>query len=407
MIARFAAAAAAVGVFLGSADAKADPMDPAVERLVVDPKCHATINPNTGRRTGAFGRFNDDPTAMRQLKRDTGSETCKPDHAAFKRLMNQWGAALLPTAMHSARTTGFGGFHFSIEGAFTKIDDSAEYWRLGTQGSRDPNTGQASIANNSPPGMLQVWSAKLRKSFGFGLEVTGAVGFMPDTSILHGGADVRLSLLEGFREGIGGIFPDVAVGGGVRTITGISAFQMTTAAVDVQISKPLPIADSSIITPWVGWQMGWILADSNLIDFTPGTDPVRYCNFDGVNVPGNPDTTREDKTPGADGQPSQQVFDGQPVCAGGSPLDFNNNAVFENARLERQRIMFGANYRYEMVMAGFQFITDIVDPADAQKGGDTTTIVTGPGQTDEVSDSEILADEDRQWTIVLELGTIF
>jgi hypothetical protein len=219
---------------------------------------------------------------------------------------------------------------------------------------------------------------------------------MPKTSIVSGGADVRLSLLEGFRSGIPGILPDIAAGGGVRTITGTPQMQLSIAAFDVQVSKPLPIADSSILTPWVGFQYLWIFGDSGLVDLTPSTDAINYCNFAGPNVPGNRD-------------PSKAVVDGQPVCRGGSPLDFNNNVVFDKARLERQRLLFGANYRYEMVMFGIEFITDIVDPADAQSGDDKTTVLVpgGGGQTVEQDDEETLKDEDRQWTIVLELGAMF
>lgn len=382
-------------------------MNPALERLVVDHRCHATALDSEGFPRDP-GQFQDDAATLRALRDATGRETCTPDHAAFKRLMNQWGMAFAPTAMHSARTVGFGGFHFSIEGAITKIDSDARYWRLGTQGPKDPTTGASSRINDSPANALQVWSLKLRKAFGFGLEITGAVGFMPDTSILHGGTDIRLSLLEGFREGVGGVLPDVAAGGGVRTITGVPTFQMTVASVDVQVSKPLPIADSSIITPWVGWQMVFIFADSNLVDLTPQTDPVGYCNFSGINVPGNPDTTRPDKTPGPGAeQPANQVFDGQPVCVGGSPLDFNNNVVFQKARFERQRLNFGLSYQYEMVQAGFQFMTDIVDPASAQVGGGNTTVIDENGETTQVSDKELLEGEDRQWTIVFDIGARF
>jgi hypothetical protein len=214
--------------------------------------------------------------------------------------------------------------------------------------------------------------------------MTGIVGFMPQTSILSGGADVRMSLLEGFRTGFAGILPDVAVGGGVRTITGTPEFQLTIASLDVQISKPLPIADSSIITPWVGYQYVWIFADSGLIDLTPATDAVQYCNYSGKNVPGNADTAKTVN--------GNQVYDGQPVCNGGSPLDFNNNAVFNKARIQRQRLIFGLNYRYEMVMFGGEFITDIVNPGDTQSKADMKAA---------------LKNEKRQWTIALELGTMF
>jgi hypothetical protein len=365
-----AATSALAVAFLASPGAVAEPMDPALDRLVLDSRC----------RTQS-GAFNDDAANLAALYADTGRAWCSADHAAFKKLMNQFGFAFAPSAMHSARTTGFGGFHLSIEGSVTEIDDGAEYWQRGTQGTRDQNANKFSIRNTDPVGVLTLYSAKIRKSFGFGLELTGVVGFMPKTSIVSGGADVRLSLLEGFREGIPGILPDIAVGGGVRTLTGTPQFQLTIAGLDVQISKPLPIADSSIITPWIGYQYIWIFGDSGLVDLTPGTDAIGYCNFAGTNVPGNTDPS-----------PSQVPNTGQPVCAGGSPIDFNNNQVFEKARLERQRLIFGVNYRYEMVMVGGQFITDIVDPEDAQNSDE---------------DKEILEGTPRQWTLVFEVGAMF
>ncbi len=371
MKARFAALAAGLLALSVAAAAAAEPMDPAMERLVLDSRCRTDL-----------GQYADQNAAA--LESATGAGWCLPDNAKFAKLINQYGFALAPTAMHSARTTGFGGFNFSIEADYTKISNNADYWHQGTQGAIDTSTNRASIVNNSPPSVLQLYSAKIRKSFGFGLELTGVFGFMPQTSILNGGADVRMSLLEGFRTGFAGILPDVAVGGGVRTITGISEFQLTTAGLDVQISKPLPIADSAVLTPWVGYQYLWIWGDSGLIDLTPATDAVQYCNFSGKNVPGNPDTNKQVN--------GNQVYDGQPVCQGGSPLDFNNNTVFKQVRLQRQRLIFGAKYRYEMVTFGGEFITDIVNPADAQSKSDMKAALQG---------------EKRQWTIALDLGTQF
>ena len=353
-------------------------MDPALERLVLIPQCHPG---------GAW----DDTTNPSWKPQPAGMETggafaCEPDHAAFKKLMSQYGFAFAPNAMHSARTTGYGGFHLSIEADYTSISSDESYWKLGTQGAVDPSNNASSTFNTSPQSLLQTYSLKFRKSFGFGLELTGLVGFMPKTSIISGGADVRMSLLEGFRTGVGGILPDVAVGGGVRTITGTPQFQMTVAGLDAQISKPLPIQDVQVLTPYVGYQYLWIFADSGLIDLTPTTDALRYCNYAGQNVPGNtdPDALKANAT--------QTRNDGQPVCNGGSPLDFNNNVVFRNARLERHRLIFGLNYRYEMVMLGGQFLIDAVPPADAQN---------------DEADKQILKDSERQYTLSFELGAMF
>lgn len=363
---RLAAFAAATLVASVSAVASAEPMDPALERFALpndaypDRNCH----PN--------GEWAGDATG------ETASPACKADDASFKRLISQYAFAFAPTAMHSARTTGYGGFHLSFQADYTSISSDKDYWRNGTRGAVDPSSKASSKQNGSPSSMLQLYSLKFRKSFGFGLEVAGLVGFMPKTSIISGGADVRLSLLEGFRTGIGGILPDFAVGGGVRTITGTPQFQITIASLNAVVSKPLPIQDSMVLTPYLGYQYLWIFGDSGLIDLTPGTDALRYCNYSGQNVP---------RAGGETGP-----YTGQPICNGGSPLDFNNNVVFKPARLERHRMLFGANYRYEMVMLGAQFLVDAVPPADAQNDD---------------ADAKILQGESRQYTLSFELGAMF
>jgi len=361
----------AVGSLLLSVSlaAQAEAMDLAIERLVE--------NGSSCLSADGAGRFE-----------PKGAQDCRPDNLAFKRLVNQLGFALAPTAMHSARTTGFGGFNIAFEASYTSLSSDADYWKRGTQGAIDPSTKQAATSNQSPASLLQQYSLKLRKGFGYGLELTGVVGFLPQTSLINGGVDVRLAVLEGFRTGVLGILPDVAVGGGVRTITGTPELQLTTVGLDVQISKPLVIADSSVLTPWLGYQYVWIFGDSGLIDLTPGTSAQGACNYGGQNVPGSPDPAKTHTNP--DGSVSN-VYDGQPICRGGSPRDFNNNAIFEPVRVHRQRLLFGLHYRYEMLLAGAQVITDLLSPADANSGQNAAD----------------LSGEKRQSTVVLELGAMF
>jgi hypothetical protein len=400
---------ATVGVLLAVGPASAgESLNPALGRLVLDHRCNAQglgLGASSGDSAHylggnptSIGRFNDNAADRAAYTANTGRDSCVPDDAAFRKLVNQLGFAFAPTAFHTARTTGFGGFQFSIEAVYTKIDNGADYWKLGTEGARDPNSDRASRFNAGPPGVIQTYSLRIRKAFGFGLEAATQVGYVPSTTILIGGADVRMSLLEGFRTGVGAIFPDVAVGAGVRTITGTEQLQLTTVGLDVQISKPLPLANQSVLSPWIGYQYLWIFGDSGLIDTTPATDPVGYCQTSGPNVPGNPDPGKR-----VSGTP---VYDGQPVCAGGSPIDFNNNVVFRPARLERQRLMFGLDYRYEMVTFGLEFITDLISPSDAQAGNDTITIPKG-NKTVTQSDKDTLADVPRQWSFVLQLGAMF
>lgn len=351
------AAAVASSVAMFAAEAAADTMDPALERLA--------LNQNgTGPCDYKLG----------------GATQCVPNNPAWFRLANQLGFALAPTAMHPARTTGFGGFVFSIEGAFTAIDNDAPYWQEGTRGTQDANTKRYSIRNSAPDPMLQVYMLKIRKGFPFGFELTGNVGYVANTSLMVGGADLRWSILEGFRKGIPGMLPDIAIGGSIRTTTGTPQMNLTVAGADGQISKPLPIADSGVLTPYVGYQWIRIFGDTGLIDATPNTDPLGYCGYAGSNSPGTPDPNKSG------------VYDGQPVCTnGGSASDFNNTFVFDPARITRHRIVAGLNYRYEALWLAGQFITDAVAPADANSGAEAAALEGTP----------------KQWTMAFEVGVAF
>lgn len=345
-------------------------MDPALERLVLNPDCHTQGGAARG--------------------------VCIPDHSAFIKIIAQYGYAFTPTAMHSARSVGYGGFQFSLEANYTTIDNSATYWKEGTEGGRDPSDNTAYI-QGSPAGVLQLYSAKVRKSFGFGLELTGVAGFMPSTSFISTGADIRMSLLEGFRSGIGGAVPDFAIGGAVRTTMGTPQFQLTVVSIDAQMSKPLPIAESSVITPWIGYQYAWTFGDSGVIDFTPQTDPIDFCDYTGDNIPGTPWPSSSPPMPvDKDGN---RIYNGQPVCktgpsgVAGTSADFNNNQVFDNARVKRQRGLVGLSFRHEVVNVGFQFIFDLFSP--------------GETQSSDSAESLALADMGRQYSFVIEGGAQF
>jgi hypothetical protein len=319
---------------------------------------------------------------------------CQADHAAFAKLVAQYGFAIAPTAMHSARTTGYGGFEIGIEGAFTKIDKNAAYWQNGTQGPQDPITKNFSVRNSGPDDVIQNYSLKIRKGFPLGFEITGVVGYVGNTNIVTAGADVRLSLLEGFRSGIPGIFPELAAGGAVRTITGTEELQLTVAGVDGQISKPIPIGGALILTPYVGYQWIKIFGDSGLIDMTPNTDSVNYCNYKGPNNPAMPDTGKTNLT-------NQQFYDGQPVCGAGSNADFNNTVVFNAARLERHRLNFGLQLRFQMVKFSGHFLFDLASPADTNP--ETIKAPT----PEEPNPAKIYEGVGKQWTLAFDIGAQF
>ncbi|MFO0674436.1 MAG: hypothetical protein U0235_33305 [Polyangiaceae bacterium] len=188
------------------------------------------------------------------------------------------------------------------------------------------------IENTSPPSIISVY-LKVRKGLLFGFELVGALGTTASSSFRTVGADVRWSLLEGFRTGALGALPDLSVGGGVRTLTGTQKFHLTAVGVDVKISKPIsPSADSASLTPSLGYQRLIIFGDSTIQDFTPNTDALRECGYGG---------------------PDPQT--GTPTCrnklanASDNNVDFNNYGTFDKVRIHRHRIMAGLHYRYEIL----------------------------------------------------------
>jgi hypothetical protein len=361
----YLARAAALGVLIGPLTAFAGRMDPALSRLVSNPSCLTKAADGTG---AAFNA--------------AGNSSCRPDNKAFANLVGELSLAIAPTAMQSARSIGMGGFEVTAEVALTTISQNESYWKDGTRGPIDPATERFSVTNKKPDAILQTWSAKVRKGFPFGLELTGSVGWLAHTSFMVGGADIRWSMLEGFRKGIPAGFPEIGIGTGVRTTTGMDDLQITVMSADAQLSKQLPIAGTAMLMPYAGYQWLYTWGDTNQVDLTPNTDEVSNCGFVGTNSPASPDADKSG-------------FDGQPVCKDGSSNDFNNSTVFSPVRMMRHRVLFGLQSKIQMVKIGIQGSTDLLD-------------VTKANPSKKASDgSALFAKVGRQWTITTELGASF
>lgn len=352
-------------ILLPATAARAESMDFAIERLVT--------NAEACRTEGGLA----------------GTEVCQPDNVAFAQLINQYGMAFAPTNMYSAHTTGYGGFEISAEANYTLVDGNADYMKRGTRGTSDPTGGRVAMMNESPASLLQLYSLRIRKGFGFGIETGLQFGVMPGTSMISGGADLRLALFEGFRSGIPGYIPDVAVVGSVRTITGTPQVQLTVASVGAILSKQISVVDAHVLTPALGFQYLWIFGDSGVVDFTPKESALSACGYTGPDVPGNP---------GMSSHP-----DGSPVCEeGGSVSDFNNNRVFDPVRLQRMRLNFGLNYRYEVLTVGAHVMADVFNSAVTLNGK----------ETDEDGDNIFRAEKDDggklgNFAFAFQLGAVF
>jgi hypothetical protein len=387
----FLVASTAVAV-LAAPRAQAAPMDITPERLHITPSSYPIDCQQIAANPQAFVTMQ--APMIGGMYATPNQFPCIPNNAAWANLMSELGYAIAPTAFRPARTTGFGGFALSLEASFAHINADAsaggqQYWHDGTQGTVDAATNKFSPTNTGPDSILQIYTLKARKGLGYGFEITGALGYVANTSLWVGGADVHWAVLEGYRTGILGYLPDIAVGGGVRTLGGSPKFFLTTVGIDAQVSKPFTLADSAVLTPYVGGQRLLIFADSTVVNLTPNVDPLAQCGYQGTSVPGN---TNPKNTP---------PYTGEPICsnrltlANGSTVqndgDFNNQVTFAKLRAHRWRGLAGLTYRYELLYLAGQFAMDLEDPGGENNVNSSGDKITG----------------DKQWTVSIEAGVFF
>ncbi len=409
------AVAVSAAVLPAASSAHAAPMDPATDRLFLEPSGVPKSAPPGGgswcQYLASHPNFTIQnpklfpPTGKPKMAQLPNNYPCLANNAGWANMMKELGEAIAPSAFHPARTTGFGGFSLSLEASYAHINadgtdaNGVQYWHQGTQGSTQPN-GAFGTSNTNPDSIMQVYSLKARKGLPFGFEITGALGLVTNTTLWVGGADLHWAVLEGYRTGVLGYLPDIAIGGGVRTMSGQQSFFLTTVGIDAQISKPIPLADSAVLTPYVGAQRLIIYANSALVNLTPSVDAMAQCGYEGTNTPGNPNAPGNPHTktnPTANG-----TWDGSPVCgnklANGAPdnADFNNQTVFQKQQFYEWRGIVGLAYRYELLWVGGQFAMDMEDPT-AENG----SLQGG------VNGSTFGLNNARQWTFSLEAGVFF
>ena len=364
----FSGAVLALACLDGAGEARADSMDPAIERFVTQPSFPKGFKGSCTSLAANPAPILKPPFPANAVM-NAGSYACKPNNVSFDNLVSEYAFAIAPTAFHPARTTGFGGFAFTFDASYTKINQDqadstgTQYWHQGPQGPPDPNTNKNSITNAQPDSLLQVYSLKARKGFPFGFELTGDVGYIANTVMWVAGADIRWAILEGFRTGVLGYLPDISVGSGVRSLTGTSEFDLTTVGIDAQVSKPIPLADSSVLSPYVGYQRVYVFGDSQTVSLAPSVNPLTQCGFSG------------------------NMTNGQPICKNQTlgTFAFNEDTTFSKVRNQRDRGIVGLNYRYEALYIAGQFLIDLIAPG---------------------SEDPLLAGS-RQWTLSFEGGLYF
>jgi hypothetical protein len=318
---------------------------------------------------------------------------CVPDNQAFANLVNQLGGALAPSLLAPAGTLGYNGLYFGYEPSVTGVQGEGDYWHRGTQGTDSNRLGSGTQARRDRmPNVLFVSRFHVRKAFPYGFELGLQTSWLHDSSLVALGLDVRWSLFEGFRTGVG-YLPDFAVRGSVNTLVGNEQLYLTLVGIDASLSKPFSLAGRFTLTPYLGGQGLLIFGDSTVIDGTPTRSAYQECPRRVVRF----GATRD--------EPSTLVCEGGSGTPAGAPNDSLNEMVFMPMRLLRWRGFAGLRFRYRYLSITGEFVMDLQERPSFLEGENTGR---GRGPLDEMRNPrDITFDAFRQWTASVGVGLQF
>ena len=218
----------------------------------------------------------------------------------FRSLVSELGVVMAPQLLTPSDTLGFGGFQFTADLAYTSISNDASYWRV-------LQSSASATAASHGSSLMPTLGVFARKGIWLPLpsfEVGAGIVHLLDSHLYAAQGYAKFGLHEGYHDLP---LPSLAVRGAASRLMGQHDLDLTIASVDVSVSKHFGVGGTWSIDPFGGWDALIMVPRSQVIDATPGIDPL---------VPGNED-------------------------------DHNLNFVFrDQVNIFRQKVFVGAKLQY-------------------------------------------------------------
>lgn len=167
----------------------------------------------------------------------------------FRMLSDELGMTLAGTTLEPPKTVGSDGFDIGLELASVFINPNTTI-----NGQSQPYWAAASSA--SAP--LIVPAFHVRKGLPYSFEIGGKVMTIVDSGMFAGQAEVKWGLIEGFR-----YLPDLSARAYLTQLFSQQDLNLTTGSTDLSLGKSFGITGLLALTPYAGWSLTGIEADSN------------------------------------------------------------------------------------------------------------------------------------------------
>lgn len=179
-----------------------------------------------------------------------GNPTTRPDaNANFRAFARELGAGITSIGMSPPQTLGHLGFAAELELSTVSFNTSAV--QFPTQGG--------------PHNPVLLPSLHVRKGLPFSFEVGARVAYLQDSRIFAPTLELKWAVTEGFP-----YVPDIGLRVHGTRLLNTRDFDLTTLGVDLGLGHRFVLSSSVTLAPYGGWNLVWVGASSNNIDFNPG-----------------------------------------------------------------------------------------------------------------------------------------
>jgi len=171
-------------------------------------------------------------------------------NANFRIFARELAAALTSVNLSPPETLGHAGFAFNAELSVVQLD--LKKFSFPTEQAPATDT-------------ILIPSVHIRKGLPFSFELGARTAWIEKSRMGAGTIEIKWALNEGFT-----YLPDLGVRGYGTRLFNTRDFDITAAGLDLGLGKQFAIGGMVTLYPYAGWNLVWVSATSNNIDFNPG-----------------------------------------------------------------------------------------------------------------------------------------